>query len=245
MLSNSIYCDTYIRNNFRLVHWNRERGCKCQHKNVVDWCGCSPLVYRNADRTILNVRLITGSIRYISTCTFQETIDRPLFFARKFDPTIDETILDWLDEKLSRRDLSTGQIVLRLRPSLIPPNSSRSLLPAEYPSCHGWFWSTEFSLEVIGCLRADNVDRLSRSASALFGRWYTAVGTDPFDLSDEHLSRLFLWLSIQRSGAVGGVDQSAVQRCQAFERGEALRSKKICRSAVSRKLLGLDRCGVR
>jgi len=57
VLSNSIYCDTYIRNNLRLVHWNRERGCKCQHKNVVDWCGCSPIVYRNSDKTALNVRI--------------------------------------------------------------------------------------------------------------------------------------------------------------------------------------------
>lgn len=55
MLSNSIYCDTYIRNNLRLIHWNRERGCKCQHKNVVDWCGCSPIVYKSFDKKILNV----------------------------------------------------------------------------------------------------------------------------------------------------------------------------------------------
>ncbi len=66
VLSNSIYCDTYIRNNLRLVHWNRERGCKCQHKNVVDWCGCSPIVYRNMDKMILNVRklMITGKTKY-------------------------------------------------------------------------------------------------------------------------------------------------------------------------------------
>ncbi|CAF3311576.1 unnamed protein product [Rotaria sp. Silwood2] len=96
LLSNSIYCDTYIRNNLRLVHWNRERGCKCQHKNVVDWCGCSPIIYRNIDKTTLN-----------------DTIDKPLFFARKFDPTIDETILDWLDEKISRRDLSNTAFYLQ------------------------------------------------------------------------------------------------------------------------------------
>ncbi|CAF0959935.1 unnamed protein product [Rotaria sordida] len=96
VLSNSIYCDTYIRNNLRLVHWNRERGCKCQHKNVVDWCGCSPIIYRNIDKTTLN-----------------DTIDKPFFFARKFDPTIDETILDWIDEKISRRDLSNSAFYLQ------------------------------------------------------------------------------------------------------------------------------------
>lgn len=58
VLSNSIYCDSYIRSNLRFVHWNRDRGCKCQHKNVVDWCGCSPLVYRSSDLNILNVSWI-------------------------------------------------------------------------------------------------------------------------------------------------------------------------------------------
>ncbi|CAF3149911.1 unnamed protein product [Rotaria sp. Silwood2] len=42
-----------------------------------------------------------------------DTIDKPLFFARKFDPTIDETILDWLDEKISRRDLSNSAFYLQ------------------------------------------------------------------------------------------------------------------------------------
>ncbi|CAF3656877.1 unnamed protein product [Adineta steineri] len=96
LLSNSIYCDTYIRNNLRRVHWNRQRGCKCQHKHVVDWCGCSPLVYRSIDKTILN-----------------DTIDKPIFFARKFDASIDETIIDWLDEKISRRDLSNSALYLQ------------------------------------------------------------------------------------------------------------------------------------
>ncbi|CAF3556624.1 unnamed protein product [Rotaria socialis] len=96
VLSNSEHCDTYIRNNLRLVHWNRERGCKCQHKKMVDWCGCSPIIYRNNDKTLLN-----------------ETIDKPYFFARKFDPTIDEAILDWLDTKISRRNLSNGAFYLQ------------------------------------------------------------------------------------------------------------------------------------
>lgn len=96
VLSNSIYCDTYIKNNLRLVHWNRERGCKCQHKNVVDWCGCSPIVYRSSDKKVLN-----------------ETWDKPLFFARKFDPTIDESIIDWLSEKIVQKNLSTNSFYLQ------------------------------------------------------------------------------------------------------------------------------------
>ena len=88
VISNSRYCDSYIRNNFRLVHWNRERGCKCQHKNVVDWCGCSPLVYRIQDRQLLNVRIhyfvfeyvenmihfVYFRIRSINLCFLQENL---------------------------------------------------------------------------------------------------------------------------------------------------------------------------
>jgi hypothetical protein len=35
-------------------------------------------------------------------------MNQPIFFARKFDPTIDEDIIDWLDEKLTGRHLSNG-----------------------------------------------------------------------------------------------------------------------------------------
>ena len=41
-LRNSKFCSTYVNNNLHLTNWKRNIGCKCQHKNVVDWCGCSP-----------------------------------------------------------------------------------------------------------------------------------------------------------------------------------------------------------
>ena len=41
-LRNSRYCSTYVNNNLHLTNWKRNLGCKCQHKAVVDWCGCSP-----------------------------------------------------------------------------------------------------------------------------------------------------------------------------------------------------------
>ena len=34
-----------------------------------------------------------------------------MFFARKFDPTIDESIIDWLSEKIIRKNLSTSKFV--------------------------------------------------------------------------------------------------------------------------------------
>jgi hypothetical protein len=79
VLSNSIYCDTYIRNNLRLVHWNRERGCKCQHKNVVDWCGCSPIVYRSLDKTTLNVRIRWVSVYLPDFMMNEKRIERQEF----------------------------------------------------------------------------------------------------------------------------------------------------------------------
>ncbi|CAF0828601.1 unnamed protein product [Didymodactylos carnosus] len=95
LLINSIYCGSFVRNNLRLVNWNRDRGCKCQHKNVVDWCGCSPLVYRIEDKTILS-----------------NTFAKPLFFARKFDPIVDEEIIDWLDQQVSGRNLTGASLYL-------------------------------------------------------------------------------------------------------------------------------------
>ena len=29
-------------NNLHITNWNRKRGCHCQYKAIVDWCGCSP-----------------------------------------------------------------------------------------------------------------------------------------------------------------------------------------------------------
>lgn len=42
VLVNSKYCSTAVDNNLRVTNWRRARGCKCQYKHIVDWCGCSP-----------------------------------------------------------------------------------------------------------------------------------------------------------------------------------------------------------
>ncbi len=41
-LRNSRFCSTVVNNNLHLTNWKRKQGCRCQHKAVVDWCGCSP-----------------------------------------------------------------------------------------------------------------------------------------------------------------------------------------------------------
>lgn len=39
LLRNSEFCHTFIDNNLHVTNWKRKLGCKCQYKNIVDWCG--------------------------------------------------------------------------------------------------------------------------------------------------------------------------------------------------------------
>ena len=80
VLKNSRFCSTYNNNNLRSTNWRRAIGCQCQHKNVVDWCGCSPNVFKLQDwEKIL------------------KTQKRDQFFARKFDATIDMSVMNAID----------------------------------------------------------------------------------------------------------------------------------------------------
>merc|ERR1712001_751896 len=79
-LRNSRFCPTYLNNNLRITNWKRQFGCQCQHKAVVDWCGCSPNVFKLEDwKKILSSK------------------NRDVFFARKFDPTISQIVMDKID----------------------------------------------------------------------------------------------------------------------------------------------------
>lgn len=77
ILRNSKFCNTYVDNNLHVTNWKRRLGCKCQYQHVVDWCGCSPNVFKLDDWSRL-----------------QSTEQRQLFFARKFDPTISQQVID-------------------------------------------------------------------------------------------------------------------------------------------------------
>ncbi|XP_037286731.2 xylosyltransferase oxt-like isoform X1 [Rhipicephalus microplus] len=79
-LQNSIFCGTVADQNLRLVNWKRRQGCQCQHRHVVDWCGCSPNVFRTDDWPRI-----------------QATRDRPVFFARKFESSVSRKVLDQVD----------------------------------------------------------------------------------------------------------------------------------------------------
>ena len=66
-----------------MTNWKRKLGCKCQYKAVVDWCGCSPNDFKLEDFNRL-----------------RNTVDRNIFFARKFEPVIDYRIIDRVEEWL-------------------------------------------------------------------------------------------------------------------------------------------------
>ncbi|XP_005187548.1 xylosyltransferase oxt [Musca domestica] len=83
VLRNSKFCGTYVDNNLHVTNWKRKLGCKCQYKHVVDWCGCSPNDFKPEDWTRL-----------------QNTESKMLFFARKFEPIINQAIILKLEEWL-------------------------------------------------------------------------------------------------------------------------------------------------
>ncbi|KAG8253079.1 Xylosyltransferase 2 [Homalodisca vitripennis] len=82
-LRNSEFCGSYVDNNLHVTNWKRRLGCKCQYKHVVDWCGCSPNNFKTEDWMRL-----------------QGTEPRSLFFARKFEPIINQEIIFQLEEWL-------------------------------------------------------------------------------------------------------------------------------------------------
>ena len=80
-LRNSHFCSSYVNNNLRITNWKRALGCKCQHKSEVDWCGCSPMVFRMDDWEKI-----------------RKSKPRQVFFARKFDAKISQTVINEIDQ---------------------------------------------------------------------------------------------------------------------------------------------------
>lgn len=87
VLRNSRFCNTYVDNNLHVTNWKRKLGCKCQYKHVVDWCGCSPNDFKPEDWPRI-----------------QNTQDRQLFFARKFEPIINQEILNRVEQYIGFKD---------------------------------------------------------------------------------------------------------------------------------------------
>ncbi|KAF5398943.1 hypothetical protein PHET_07738 [Paragonimus heterotremus] len=82
LAQNTRFCTSVISSSLRFVHWDRPRGCECKHDTIVDWCGCSPVAFRGLKGRTQLCEVVGGCSSYPPTTT-------PVFFARKFDPTID------------------------------------------------------------------------------------------------------------------------------------------------------------
>ncbi|XP_046968584.1 xylosyltransferase oxt [Vanessa cardui] len=87
VLRNSHFCNTYVDNNLHVTNWKRKLGCKCQYKHVVDWCGCSPNDFKTEDWPRI-----------------QNTQTRQLFFARKFEPIINQEIITRVEKYIGYTD---------------------------------------------------------------------------------------------------------------------------------------------
>jgi protein xylosyltransferase len=64
-----------------MTNWNRARGCKCQYKHIVDWCGCSPNDFMVSDLERLKT-------------------PRPIFFARKFEEFVMQEAVNRMDNQI-------------------------------------------------------------------------------------------------------------------------------------------------
>lgn len=64
ILRNSKFCNTYVDNNLHVTNWKRRLGCKCQYQHVVDWCGCSPNVFKPDDWARLQVRKFSCIVNF-------------------------------------------------------------------------------------------------------------------------------------------------------------------------------------
>lgn len=102
-LINGPMCNTLVGMNHRLANWNRARGCKCQYKAIVDWCGCSPNVILMSDKNKLLQNVASG-----------------MFFARKFDGKISNSVIDFVEA---------------------------TLVNGTSTAVHGFYWESAFDIE--------------------------------------------------------------------------------------------------
>nr|CAH8871026.1 unnamed protein product [Trichobilharzia regenti] len=94
---NTHFCTSVINHYLRFINWKRPQGCGCKYGSVVDWCGCSPLTL-NGPKDAETLCELAGK------CSQSDYGLQPLFFARKFDSTIDMGIINFVISKLLTRD---------------------------------------------------------------------------------------------------------------------------------------------
>ena len=88
-VKSSHFCSTLINNNFRLINWLPNKGgCHCKRSSV-DWCGCSPVAFN-----MKNWKKINGTRKI-----------EAMFFARKFDATMNVAVLNGIDQFVLGQEL--------------------------------------------------------------------------------------------------------------------------------------------
>ncbi|VDM24953.1 unnamed protein product [Toxocara canis] len=94
LAANSEYCNRVVKGNLHLTNWKRKQGCRCAMlKKVVDWCGCSPLVFNDLD---------------IPKFMLETSKKKVIFFGRKFDSLISQSAIAAAESQALRR---TPQLV--------------------------------------------------------------------------------------------------------------------------------------
>lgn len=48
-----------VKGNLHLTNWKRRQGCRCAGlREIVDWCGCSPLAFRSSDISKFSIEVL-------------------------------------------------------------------------------------------------------------------------------------------------------------------------------------------
>lgn len=132
LATNSEFCNKIVNFNLRLTNWplssTGSQACTCQHKNVVDWCGCSPRVYRSSSWIKLESIMRLPRPNSVTTSNHQDSLTKnntrllhlyqSVFFTRKFDPTISSSIVDKVDSLLQQISIfsetsTDGKIIVK------------------------------------------------------------------------------------------------------------------------------------
>ncbi|CEF62907.1 Xylosyltransferase oxt [Strongyloides ratti] len=100
---NSRFCDKIKARNLRLTYWKRKQGCRCAKlKKTVDWCGCSPLVFRDTDTSYIQDSIVKQKATY---------------FARKFDDFVDIKAIHFAEKQALKNRENINDIILQNHPS--------------------------------------------------------------------------------------------------------------------------------
>ncbi len=89
------FCPQVINSNLKIINWKKNRdGFQCQHQDVVDWCGSSLSILRTEG--------------WYGICRPAAEI-RSSYFARKFDPIINQKVVSLAEEQSYKEEIEKGE----------------------------------------------------------------------------------------------------------------------------------------